>query len=117
MAAQKILWTPHAEYKMRGYGLSPQRVLRIIRHPERVEEGILEGAVAVMQPASLKVVDGKRIWRQEIWAMYVLGKKSKRKKDHDGTLRVVSAWRYPGVSPKRSPIPSDILSEIAGMLY
>lgn len=117
MAAQKILWTPHAEYKMKGYGLSRQRVLRIIRHPERIEEGILEGAVAVMQPVSLKIVDGKKVWRQEIWAMYVLGKRSKRNNSDSGALRVVSAWRYPGISPKRSPIPADILNEIASVIY
>ena len=26
--------------------------------------------------------------------------------------RIISAWRYPGVSPKRNPIPAEILREI-----
>ena len=116
MPPQKIFWTPHSDYKMKGYGLSRQRVLRIIRHPERVEEGILDGAVAVMQPVSVKMVDGKKLWRQEIWAMYLLGGKSSKKKNID-TLRVVSAWRYPGVSPKRAPIPDEIMREVANMVY
>ncbi|MEI8103934.1 MAG: hypothetical protein WCG84_03500 [Candidatus Moraniibacteriota bacterium] len=116
MSVQKILWTPHAEYKMKGYGLSRQRVLRIIRHPERVEEGILDGAVAVMQPVSVKIVEGKKIWRQEIWAMYLVGKKALKGKSGSG-LYVVSAWRYPGVSPKRAPIPAEIMREVANMIY
>ena len=70
---------------MKGYGLSKQRVMRILRHPERIEEGILNGAVAVMQPVSMKVVNGKKMWRQEIWAMYVL-------RSGYG-MYVVSAWR------------------------
>lgn len=28
------------------------------------------------------------------------------------TLRVISAWKYPGESPKRDPIPVEILEEI-----
>jgi len=28
-------------------------------------------------------------------------------------IRIISAWRYPGVSPKRNPIPEDILAEIS----
>ena len=28
-------------------------------------------------------------------------------------LKIISAWRYPGVSPERDPIPADILREIA----
>ena len=27
-------------------------------------------------------------------------------------LTIISAWRYPGVSPKKNPIPEDILREI-----
>ena len=61
----KYLWTAHSRIKMRQYGLSESRIKRIIRHPARVEEGILEGAVAAMQPAG-----GKRY--SEIWVMYLL---------------------------------------------
>lgn len=27
-------------------------------------------------------------------------------------LRIISVWRYPGTSPERDPIPSDILEEL-----
>ena len=27
-------------------------------------------------------------------------------------IKIISAWRYPGVSPKNNPIPDDILREI-----
>jgi len=27
-------------------------------------------------------------------------------------INIISAWRYPGVSPKRNPIPEEILNEI-----
>jgi hypothetical protein len=63
-----------------------------------------------------------------IWVMFQKsGKhniKRKTKEDFSYTkynipntkYKIISAWRYPGVSPKRNPIPEDILSEIAGMV-
>src|SRR3989338_10388477 len=63
--ADKYLWTTHSRMKMRHYRLTESRVKRIIRHPARIEEGILENAVAAMQPA-----EGKNY--SEIWVMYVL---------------------------------------------
>jgi hypothetical protein len=27
-------------------------------------------------------------------------------------ITIISAWRYPGVSPKKNPIPNEILREI-----
>lgn len=122
-----IAFTAHARYKMSQYGLSEQKVKGIIRNPKRTEVGIVPKTVAVMQPASTKVVDGKTLWKQEIWVMYVL--KGKRQKSQVKSalhgseprifsfekpeIRIISAWRYPGVSPKRSPIPADILQELA----
>lgn len=32
------------------------------------------------------------------------------------SLKIISAWRYPGVSPQKNPIPGDILAEIEDML-
>ena len=61
----KYIWTGHAAIKMRHYRLTPSRVKRVIRYPVRVEEGILEGAVAAMQPAG-----GKQY--SEIWTMYTV---------------------------------------------
>ena len=46
---QKYVWTHYAEIKLRAYHLSAQRILRIIKYPSRVEQGIVEGAVACMQ--------------------------------------------------------------------
>jgi hypothetical protein len=99
----RYYWTEHAKFKMSFYGLSPQKVLGIISRPSRKEEGIVEKTVAVMKPVSPKIVNGKETWKSEVWAMY---QKQKNK------LKIISAWRYPGVSPKRNPIPEDILAEI-----
>ena len=38
MNGAKYFWTKHSQYKMRHYGLSPQRIKRIIRYPARIEE-------------------------------------------------------------------------------
>ena len=115
LVGNKLIWTPHAEWKMKFYGLSRQRVLGVIRNPERVEAGVLPGAVAVMRPVSVKVIAGKRVWRQEIWTMYL----PKAKGIHSGTrgaMRIVSAWRYPGMSRGRATIPEDVLSEARAIL-
>lgn len=101
---------------MRQYGLSEQRVKRVIRSPKRIEEGIVKDTVAVMQPGGTVKRDaqGKETWSQEIWVMYVSGTMGPKKTSLLGKrLRVVSAWRYPGVSPKRDPIPEDVLRELS----
>lgn len=103
--AEKILWTEHAQMKMRHYRLTESRIKRIIRYPTRVEEGILEGAVAAMQPSGSAKYS-------EIWAMYVLLKT----KDKGKKIKVITAWRYPGRAPERNPIPSNILKEIRNIL-
>lgn len=77
-------------------------------------------------------------WNQEIWVMYQLhnseaisksqfpifkqNENSKESKIKNLKLKIsnfanrkiciISAWRYPGVSPKNNPIPEDILREI-----
>lgn len=115
----RYYFTLHSEYKMREYHLSRQRVIRIIRSPHRTETGIVENTVAVMQPASTKRVGGKETWSQELWVMYKVmghGKLTKSKLEqalNQSELKIISAWRYPGVSPERDPIPAEILREIA----
>lgn len=105
LAGQTFLWTNHVKMKMGHYRLTEARVKRIIRHPARIEEGILEGGIACMQPAG-----GKQY--SEIWALYVLvGIKDKSKK-----IKIITAWRYPGRSPSRDPIPPEVLQEIKGIL-
>jgi hypothetical protein len=121
-----VLFTRHAEYKMKQYGLSAQRVRTVMRNPKRIQEGVAKDTVAVMQPVSTRRKDGKETWNQEIWVMYVqqksVNKKLKAKNSAsgdsryplpgNGSLRVISAWRYPGVSPAGNPIPDEILREI-----
>lgn len=108
-----IEFTAHARYKMSQYGLSEQKVKGVIRNPKRTEKGIAPKTAAVMQAVSPKVVEGKETWKQELWVMYV----KKKTKTIAGlpskeVLRIISAWRYPGISPKRSPIPEEIWQEL-----
>lgn len=110
-----LYFTRHSEYKMRQYSLSAQKVRGVIRNPKRREVGIVPSTVAVMQPISPKKVEGKparpddsgrsggETWKQEVWVLY---------KEEPKGKKIISAWRYPGVSPKRDPIPSDILQEL-----
>lgn len=120
----KYFWTKHSLMKMRFYGLSQQRVKRVIRSPQRIEEGIVKNTIAVMQPPSFKNVNGKKTWSQEIWAMYQLKNQNSNVKcqnynlkiktifPQERQIKIISAWRYPGVSPKNNPIPEEILNEI-----
>ncbi len=108
-----IEFTAHARYKMSQYGLSEQKVKGVIRNPKRTEKGIAPKTAAVMQAVSPKVVEGKETWKQELWVMYV----KKKTKTIAGfppkeVLRIISAWRYPGISPRRSPIPEEIWQEL-----
>ncbi len=93
----KYLWTKHSLYKMRHYGLSQQRIKRVIRHPQRIEEAIVPNMIGVMQTNK----------DHEIWAMYQIANKA---------IRIITAWRYPGKSPGRNPIPQEILDEIKSII-
>jgi hypothetical protein len=122
---KRYYWTNHVVEKMNFYGLSEQKVLGIINSPKRKEEGIVENTIAVMKPVSPKTVDGKIVWKQEIWAMYQKAVQNKRASSSDERInrleeilnsqkqiKIISAWRYPGVSSKENPIPEEILQEI-----
>jgi len=85
---------------MRYYRLSEQRVKRVIRNPERVEEGIAENTIAVMQPFGNKK-------DKEIWVM-VADTKEKR--------RVISAWIYPARTKAGEPLPEEITREFREVL-
>ena len=116
--SDKYEWTRHAIFKLQEYGLSAQRIVRVIRNPQRVEKGIVKNTIAVMQPPSFKAKNGKKIWSQEIWAMYqIKNQKSEFQKLQitNQKLKIISAWRYPGVSPKNNPIPEEIIQEIASL--
>lgn len=137
----KYIFTNHAYYKMQYYKLSEGLVKRVIRYPQRTEEGILKDAVACMRPAhstsftsgglpvrstqtggqapqahftpqqylqkpSSAQASNKRY--SEIWTMYVL-MPSKQ-------IKIITAWRYPGKSPERNPVPQGIIEEARRIL-
>ena len=89
---EKVIWTRHAKEKMRQYQLSESRLRRLLDRPNRQEEGIAPGTVALMSPAGTRRPT-------EIWLMYEkVGQKKK----------IITAWRYPGKSPVREiPIPEE----------
>ena len=104
---------------MRQYGLSKQKLLGILYMPERKEKGIVPGTMAVMKTNKVffkeKKITVQGAWQKpkkapgEIWLMY---------KDVKSAMvpirKIISAWRYPGVSkPGESiPIPEDIKNDI-----
>jgi len=102
---EKYLWTQHVFEKMKFYGIAENRIKRIIRFPKRIEEGIVPETVAVMQPAGTKHY-------QEIWVMYKLIKNSNLKPK----IKIITAWRYPGKSPERNPVPQEIIEEVKKLL-
>jgi hypothetical protein len=122
----KVIWTKHSEKKLKEYQLSKSRILRIIKNPYRIEEGIAPNTIALMRPTKIKksaksLPAGRQVrsfrqvcvksaksasnktWKQEIWTMI--------QKSKDG-IKIISAWRYPGKSPKQNPIPHYILEEL-----
>jgi hypothetical protein len=110
-AFRKIFWTEHSKIKMRQYGLSKQKLLGILHRPERKEQGIVPGTIGVMKTNKVffkaKQVTIAKAWQKpkkapgEIWLMY---------KDTKDSRKIISAWRYPGVSKpgEEIPVPDDI---------
>lgn len=94
----QLQWTLHARAKMNHYQLTPSRVRHVLHSPKRVEEGVAPKTVAMMQPVSIKTAAGrtgsgmKESWSQEIWVMV---------QDVAGARKVISVWRYPGVTKPR----------------
>ncbi len=124
--AIKILWTKHSEEKMRFYNLSKMCLRKLLRKPDRVETGVALRTVAIMQKT------GTKKYPREIWLMYQKDKKNKlqesefRNKIKNNLtqdvlpqrekITIISAWRYPGVSPEgHPPIPEDIAREISNL--
>ena len=110
---RKIYWTDHSKMKMRQYGLSKSKILNLLYKPERKEQGIATGTMAVMQTkkvyGNLKkpVLNSRTVKKApgEIWMMY---------RDDEDTRKIISAWRYPGVSKPGEdiPIPREIREEL-----
>lgn len=114
---KKTLWTQHSLIKMKQYGLSKQKLLGILHKPERKEKGIAPGTLAVMKTNKTffkaKQVTLKNAWAPkkapgEIWIMY---------KEARSERKIISAWRYPGISKpgEEIPIPQDIRRELFGL--
>ncbi len=99
----KYIWTNHAQSKMRHYNISESLVKRAIRHPDRVEEAIVDELIAAMKKTGSKTYP-------ELWVMYASIKNNK--KDEGGKIKIITAWRFPGESKERDPIPQDILDEV-----
>lgn len=112
----KLFWTEHSKLKMRQYGLSKAKLLGILRSPQRKEQGIAPGTIAVMKtnkkfknesqdPPSRKASAWRRKAPGEVWLMY---------KDVKDLRKIISAWRYPGISKpgEEIPIPEKIRLEL-----
>ena len=95
--AKTFHWTRHSRGKMRFYGLSEARVKRVINSPKRIEEGIAPKTIAMMQSA------GSKKNPYEIWVMI---QEDKRRR------KIISAWRYPGITKPGDPLPEEILKEL-----
>ena len=118
---RKLVWTQHSEIKMKQYGLSKSKLSNILRKPERKEQGIVPGTTAVMRTNKVlfkqKQITVAGAWQKpqhapgEVWLMY-----KDVKKDEGPIRRIISAWRYPGVSKpgEEIPIPQDIRDELMG---
>ncbi len=113
MSYKKNIWTQHSQLKIKQYRLSKSKLLGILYKPERKELGIVPGTTAVMKTNLHKSFTTKKSklvpWRKkvigEVWLMY---------KDTKDTRKIISAWRYPGVSKpgEEIPIPKEIRQEI-----
>ena len=125
---KKIHWTEHSKIKMRQYGLSITKLLKILRNPERKERGIAPGTTAAMRtnkvfkkmpklfgdkerdnPPKANTFGRASKAPGEIWIMY-----RDTKMQSVPTRKIISAWRYPGVSKpgEAIPIPEEIRLEL-----
>jgi hypothetical protein len=120
----KYVWTKHAQAKMAYYRISPSRVRRIIKSSMRIEEGIAPNTIAFMQPVSYKTRNGVRSWNQEYWVMAVTAKPKRIKskvlrtsvQTAGASAKIISAWRYPGMTKNGASLPEKILSEVSEAL-
>ena len=101
LSNKKLYWTEHAKIKMRQYGLSKIKLIQLLYRPEREEVGIVPGTMAVMKTNPIRnnvrykrpISNGaSKVYKKalgEVWLMY---------KDVKGLRKIISAWRYPGIS-------------------
>lgn len=119
---ERFVWTNHSVDKMRQYQLSEQRVRSVLNSFKRKEEGIAPNTVAVMQAT------GSVKHPTEIWVMYQsLNQNNKPARNASktsllglrgglGKKRIISTWRYPGVSPIKTvpDIPEEAWDALDG---
>ncbi len=100
LKSENLYWTQHSLQKLRQYRLSLSRIKRVLRHPKRKEVGVAPDTVAAMQPA------GSKRRPYEIWVMFQNQFKvqSAKLKVKD-KIKIISVWKYPGVSPVHEPPP------------
>lgn len=105
MRYQKLHWTDHSKLKMRQYGISKSKVMAILRRPQRIEAGIAPGTTALMAAAKSYAKQAAKRPPGEIWLMYA---------DANHIRKIISVWRYPGVSKpgEHIPIPQEIREEL-----
>ncbi len=122
---RQFFWTNHAKHKLLQYGLSPTAIKNVLKHPERTETGVAPETMAVMRRRDTKKT------KRELWVMIQKTKskvqKAKIKSANQnlklkysvdnfaiGKTKIISAWIYPGVSPKDREIfvPEDVLAEL-----
>jgi hypothetical protein len=100
MSKSKYIYTNHAKNKMQHYKISQSLVQRTIRFPDRVEEAIVDNLIAAMKKQQSKS-------HPELWVMY-----QPMHEEGEGKLKIITAWRYPGESDERDPIPQAIQEEV-----
>jgi len=117
--SERFFWTTHSKIKMRQYQLSEQKVLSVIKKPNRVETGIAPETIAVMQ------ITGTGKNPKEIWVMYQTKKQKKinqlldkNPKFRMSKITIISSWRFPGRTKEgRFPeIPQDVLEELSKLI-
>lgn len=98
---RRYFWTNHAKYKLFHYALSPSMVKKIIKKPERIEEGIAPNTTAMM------IRKDSQKNKKELWVMIQKVRKTIQ-------IKIISAWIYPGVSPlgKDIYVPEDAWEEL-----
>ncbi len=116
-------WKMHVKDKMRFYRLSESRVKRVINFPKRIEEGIAEDTVAMMQPGG-SAKNPYEIWVMVQWGSSEYSKvKTVKEKEvanklglKEISVKVISAWRYPGTTKPGERLPEEILRELRSAL-
>lgn len=112
---KKLHWTEHSKAKMKQYGLSKSKLISLIYNPDRTELGLVAGTMALMRKnrtySRLRRESQRRGQKVagETWLMY---------QDFKDKRKIISAWRYPGVSKpgQEIPIPEDIRQELLNNL-